>query len=269
MAIKGKKRSKGGRARARAAAPKPKLVEVKPPLAQRPWFRYTLLGLLVGVVALVAYLFWADYQADKRAEEERKAVARTGVAIENALIPVGEVAPGGTSVIILTELSTTLQEIQSGEFKESQVRSRVEEWLADIEGAQEGLDGVRTDNPDLRRAIRGLKEGLGLYTGVVNTVPDTLELEVEEREARLTEIQIQLQEATSQVQSAWLIYQNERTDVGLNQGTPGMGTGVPPGFPPGGEIPGLPPGSDIPGLPPGSDIPGFPPGEEIPIPEET
>jgi len=263
MAIKGKKRSKGGRAKARAAAPKPKLVEVKPPLARRRWFRVTVLAVLGAAAIVAGLLIWDSVQDARAREAEQKAVARTGVAIENALIPVGEAIPGGSGVIVLTELSTTLQEIQSGEFKEGRVRRRVEEWKGGISEAQEMLDGVETENKDLRRSIQAIREGLGLYTGVINTVPDALEVEGEERDARLAEIQAQLQTAAARVDSGWLIYRNERIDVGLDEGlNAGVDTQVPPGFPPGGEIP--------PGFPPGGEIPpGFPPGGEIPIPEAT
>lgn len=273
MAIKGKKRSRGGRAKARSAAPKPKLVEVKPPLAQRRWFRLAALAVVAAGVVTAGLLIWGEVQANREREAAQKAVARTGVAIENALIPVGEPIPGGGGVIVLTELSTTLQEIQSGEFKERQVLSRVEEWQGAVADAQEALDEIETDNNDLRRAIRAIREGLGLYTGVVNTVPDALDVEGEERDARLAEIQAQLQTAAARVDSGWLIYRNERIDVGLDEGlNAGVDTQVPPGFPPGGELPpGFPPGGEVPpGFPPGGEVPpGFAPGEEVPIPEAT
>ncbi len=234
MAIKGKKRSRGGRSRAPAAPPKPKLVTPKKPPFQRTWVRVTFVLIVLGGIAGGAWAIWVDRRNAAEREERQEAVSRAGLRIETALSQVGQVIPGA-GVLVLPEMSQAILEIQSGEFRPRRIRRGAEDWLERLAGADAALAAIETDNRDLRRAIRTLREGLAGYTAVAADVPGALDLDEEEREAFLTELQERLAEPAGIVNSGWLIYQNERVDVGLEgpeAPQPGVQTVIPPGFDP-------------------------------------
>lgn len=257
MAIKGKKRSRGGRTRV-AAAPRPVFVTPKKPLVQRIWFRTLVLAILVGTVAAAGFFFWQERRAAAEEEAAREDVARLGVAIETALI--GAAQPAGQSLVVMPEIGQTLVEFQTGEIRERRVLRRVEDFEQTLRAADERLAAIQTERAQARQAITRMREGLAQYQGVVADIPGFLELE-DEDEQRDAAIRLTtgLEEAGATFNTGWLIFLTLRSEVGLDQPAPEMD----PVFP--GTEPGLPPGFDPGMLPEDFDPEQLP--DEIPQPE--
>ncbi len=234
MAIKGKRRSRGGRSRAPAAPPKPKLVTPKKPLLRRTWVQATVLLILLGGIAGGALAGWRARRAAAEREELREAVARAGVRIETAVTQIGgQIGPG--AFLVLPEMGQAISEIQTGEYRERRIRRDAEDWAARLTAAEAALAAIETDNRDLRRAIQSLRDGITLHAEVAADVPRALDLEGKERRTLLRDLQRRLQEAGGTFNRGWLIYLNERIDVGLEgeeAPQPGVQTVFPPGFDP-------------------------------------
>lgn len=230
MAIKGKKRSRSGRARAPAAAPRPKLIEVKPPLVRRTWFRLTVLSVLVAAVVAGGLAGWAAKRASDEREREQRAVTRVGVQIENAMTFVGQQIPGGASFQVLPEAGSAIVQIQSGDFRERRIRRNVEDWIDRLGQSEQALQGIQTENGDLRRSVSRLLDGVQSYATVVGDLPAVLDVKGRERREMLEDLQQRLGEAAGEIDSGWLIYLNERIEVGLDTGgNPGLQPQLPPG----------------------------------------
>ncbi|HEX6262103.1 MAG TPA: hypothetical protein VF097_04575 [Actinomycetota bacterium] len=240
MAIKGKKRSRGGRSRARAVAPRPTLVVPKKPFFQRTWVRWSLIGLLVLTVSGLAFGVIAARRAAAEREAAQNEVERVGEELERAVAPVAQVS--GQSLVVLPQLGATLLDIQAGEARERRVRRQIARWEEDLAATRDDLGAIETDRRDLRRSIERISGGLEFFQVLLQGVPALLD---EEQEARVAEatvaLQGDLQTAAGTVQSGYLIYLNERVDVELDEGTPGLQTELPGnnpfGVPGPGEVP--------------------------------
>lgn len=246
MAIKGKRRSRGGKGRARAAAPRPVMVQRKPPLVRRTWFRLTVLAVLVLAAAGITF---GVVSARRQAAEEREAreeVQRVGALMEGALVGIGQAIPGGAPVI-LPELGQAVSGITTGDARPRRVERNAAEWEEGLTTGIERLAEIRTDRGDLRRAVAGVREGLELYLPIVREVPQVARLRGRRGEEAATALLESLSAAGAAVSEGWGIYQQARQEVGLDAGAP-QGQ---PQFPPGGQ-PQLPPGLD-PFAPPGSE----------------
>lgn len=249
MAIKGKKRSRGGRSRARVVAPRPTLVVPKQPFFRRTWVRVALVALLVLAVSGITFgVILARREAAEREAAQRE-VTRVGEELEAALAPVAQFA--SDSVLLLPELEPTIAHIQGGTAPRRQVERRLGRWETQLRAVSEDLQAIETDRPDLRRSMARIEDGLDMYTVILRSVATLLELEQQRRiDNAVIALQPQLQTAASTVQSGFLIYLNERVDVGL-EGRSGITT----------ELPGTNP-LDIPG-------PGEVPMPEAPAPQPT
>lgn len=241
MAIKGKRRSKGGKTRARAGAPRPTLVTPKPALVRRPWFRVTVVAVLVLAAAGIAFAIVAARRAAAERQAAREEVQRVGALLDGAVIEIAQQIPGG-GLVVLPEVGQTLSEITTGDARPPRVERDVAGWEEDLQAASERLADIRTERRDLRRAIRQIREGLDLYVGVVGELPETARLRGDARAEAAAGLQERLATAAGAVESGWLIYRNERVDVGLDENRPGVQTELPPGMnpfaPPGpGEVP--------------------------------
>lgn len=244
MAIKGKKRSRGGRSRA-GVAPRPRLVVPKKPFLRRTWVRVTLVALLVLVVSGITFGVIVARRSAVEREAAQREVTRVGEAMEEALAPVAQI--GGGTALILPELDPTIIEIQNGEARPRRVERLMARWEEDLGAAIEDLGAIETDRMGLRRAVERIGDGMEIYAVLIQGIPALLELETRpEIEEAILALQPEFQAAAGTVQSGYLIYLNERVDVGLDEGTPGFDT----------QIPGTNP----------FDLPG--PGE-VPAPEPT
>ena len=247
MAIKGKKRSRGGKARARSGAPRPTLVQRKPPLRRRTWFRATALLVLVLAAGGITYWVLAERRAAAEERAAREEIQRVGALMEGAIVGIGGVAQH--IPVILPELGQALSEITTGDARPRRVEQDAAEWEEGLEAASERLASIRTDRGDLRRAITGVRDGLDLYLPIARDLPDLTRLRGDERAEAAAAVLGQMDAARAAVDAGWEIYRNARAEVGLEVGTPG----VQPQIPPGGD-PFAPPGSE--GIP-------------VPIPEPS
>ena len=241
MAIKGKKRSRGGKARARSGAPRPTLVQRKPPLRRRTWFRATALVVLVLAAGGITYWVLAERRAAAEERAAREEVGRVGALMETSMTGVGQVIPGG-GLVVLPELGQAVSEITTGAARPRRVERDAAAWEESIRGALDRLRGIRTDRGDLRRSLERLQGGLGMYVPIIRELPKVVRLSGDELAEAVAGLQDRLAAAAGAVESAWLIYRNDRVDVGLDEGTPGIQTELPPGMnpfaPPGpGEVP--------------------------------
>lgn len=253
MAIKGKRRSRGGRARV-AAPPRPVFVEPKKPLFRRLWFRTLLGAVLIGLMATAGFFFWQERQAAAEAEEAREDVARLGVHIEGALLGVAQQLGG--QLIVLPEMGEALVQIQSGEARERRVRRQAEGWEEALRETDQSLAAIETDRGQIRQAIARLREGLGQFIALAGDIPEILDADDEdERRELAVELATRHQEASATISNGWLIYQGVRAEVGLEQQAPEMDPNVPPGFP------GIPPEGLDPELLP-DDVGSEPSAEE-------
>lgn len=226
MAIKGKRRSRGGRSRARTVAPRPTLIVPKKPFFRRTWVRVSLGLLLVLAVSGITFGVIAARRAAVEREAAQQEVTRVGEEMEEALAPVAQV--GTRSILPLPNLDPTIAEIQDGEARPGRVERLTAGWREDLRIALEDLQAIETDRRDLRRAIERIGEGLEMYAILIQGVPSLLELERQrEIEEALLALQPELRAAVGTVQSGYLIYLNERVDVGLDEGTPGFDPQVP------------------------------------------
>lgn len=254
MAIKGKKRSKGGR-KGPARAPKPKLVVRKPPLVRRTWFRITAVLVLVASAGAVTWGVLAARRSAAEEEAARREVTQVGVQLEAAITTSGGTI--STNTVLYQGISATMGEIVSGEARPNRIEKRVADWTENFETAKERLEGVETDRGDLRRATQRIDEGFDRLVAFIEQIPEVATLEGRELRQRALELQTEYGEATGTVSSGWVLYTNERIEVGLDEG------GQPGQLPPGQEP--FPPGQNP--FPPGQDP--FAPGGEAPVPAPT
>jgi hypothetical protein len=241
-----------------SAPPRPVMVTPKKPLVRRLWFRALVVTFLVGAVATGGFFAWQERRAAAELEAAREDVARLGVEIEAAVLGVGQPMPTG-EYAILPEMGQTLAEIGSGEFRPRRILRQVEEWEGALEDTEAALAAIETDQAGGRQALARMREGLGLYAGVVSSIPDALE---ETRDARRQEALVGLQtralEGAETFSSGWQIYVTLRAEVGLDAVPGGMDPGqLPPDFDP----TQLPPGFDPTQLPEGFDPTQLPEGE--------
>lgn len=228
MAIKGKRRSRGGKARARAGAPRPVLVQRKPPLARRTWFRVTAALVLVLAAAGIAFGVVVSRRNAAERQAAREEVQRVGALLEGSIVGIGGVAPGGVPVI-LPELGQTVSQITTGDARPRRVARDAAGWEEGLQAAIEELGGITTDREDLRRAVTQVREGLELYLPIVRDVPEVARLRGDERAEAAAKIQDGLAAAAAAVDSGWGVYRTARAEVGLSMGPPGLQPQVPPG----------------------------------------
>ena len=233
MAIKGKKRSRGGR-KAPARPPRPKLVVRKPPLIQRTWFRLTLVAVLIAGAGAVTWGVIAARRATAEREEAQREVTQVGAQIETAITVSGGIISSGS--VVYQDIAQTLGEIVAGEAKPRQVENRVQDWSAGFQQAAQRLDGIETGRRDLSRSIQRVGRGFDAFIDFLAGLPDLVGLEGKKLQNAAAELQTGFGRVNGIVNSGWLIYLNERVDVGLDEGTPGIQT-----FPPG-QNPFAPPG---------------------------
>lgn len=227
MAIKGKKRSRGGRSgRAIASAPRPTLVVRKKPLFRRTWFRVVLLIVVLGALGAASVAGWASYRDNQRQEAERRDVQRTGALIEGGLAVVGQGTPAGFSV--LPQIPGVLAEIQGGEARERRVREQAAGWAESARQAAAVLAEIETDNARLRSAVDRMGEALDSYAELAGRVGEAAGLEGRALRRELRALTEELTAAQGTFDTAWFEYQAARQAVGLG------GPEAPGGFgPPG------------------------------------
>lgn len=242
MAIKGKRRSRGGRTSV-GAAPRPQYVVPKKPVFQRTGVRvflilFVLAGIITGIVVGINVR-----NANRKRDEARQDVKEFQVRVEAALTAKGIGQTQAISVVVLPELGQTLSELQGNQIKKGQVKEKKEQletWNADAKEAAEKiavLDVGTSDYFDDLTASRNLiRQGLLMYAGLAKSISIALELEGTPRQDLVQNIVEQYPTAATVFDTGWQTMQQVRSDLGISQ----------PIVPPGLQQPGVP---GVPGVP--------------------
>jgi hypothetical protein len=266
LAIKGKRRSRGGRTSV-GTAPRPQYVVPRKPLFKRTGVRvFLILIVLAGVITgLVVGLNVRD--SNRRKEAAQQDVREFQIRVEAALTAEAVGQAQATSVLILPELGQTISELQAGQIKKGKVketREKLTKWNTDAKEAAEKVAVLDTGATEYAKDLsdtRGLiQQSLLIYAGLAQSVGIALDLEGQPRETLIQNILEQYPTAATVFDSAWRRLQTIRTELEIPQAA---GPGALPGGIPGG-VPGGVPGG-IPGGVPGG-IPGGVPGGVPAIP---
>lgn len=259
MAIKGKRRSRGGRASV-GAAPRPQFVVPRKPLFQRTGVRVFLIlillaGLITGIVVGLRVR-----NTNRKLDAARQDVKEFQVRVETALTAKGIGQKQSTSVVILQELGQTLSELQGGQIKKKkETHTKLDTWNTDAKEAAQtiaALDVGATEYVEDLTEVRSLfQQSLLLYAGLAKSVGVALDVDGEPRKTLIEGILEQYPTAATVFDAGWRQLRSIRQELEIPEpvtpppgltppgGVPGGVPGVPPGLPPGG-VPGLP--ADIP-----------------------
>ena len=242
MAIKGKRRSRGGRTSI-GAAPRPQFVVPKKPVFQRTGVRvflilFVLAGLITGIVVGINVR-----NTNRKREEAQQDVKEFQVRVEAALTAKAIGQTETTSVLILPELGQTISELQAGQIKKGQVKgtkAKLEIWNTDTKEAAEKIAvldvGVSEYQGDLNESKTLIRQSLIMYAGLAQSVSLALDLEGAPRETLLQNILEQYPTAATVFDTGWRALQTVRSELGIAE----------PIVPPGLQQPGVP---GVPGIP--------------------
>lgn len=249
MAIKGKRRSRGGRASV-GAAPRPQFVVPRKPLFQRTGVRIFLIlillaGLITGIVVGLSVR-----NTNRRLDAARQDIREFQVRVETALTAKGIGQKQSTSVVILQELGQTLSELQAGQIKKrKETHTKLDTWNTDAKEAAQSiaaLDVGATEYAKDLTEIRSLfQQSLLLYAGLAKSVGVAIDVDGESRKTLIEGILEQYPTGATVFDAGWRRLQSIRTELEIPEAI-----APPPGLTPPGGVPGLPPGG-IPGLPTG------------------
>ncbi|MFL5799839.1 MAG: hypothetical protein ACJ77A_18170 [Actinomycetota bacterium] len=180
MAIKGKGRTKAGR-RPVARGPRPGYVEPPKPLVRRTWFRWTAGAVvLAGIAAIVVAIFMISASNNrKEAKAARQHTRQSRVQqyvgpVTQYLQGVATPLPGGDQVAAFQDLSTQLQDFQSGKLSPADANKAGTEIATNAKAAAGKIQalGVTTivkgfpDLVDLLDSQEMLVESMNVYQQV-------------------------------------------------------------------------------------------------------
>lgn len=236
MAIKGKRRSRGGRTSV-GAAPRPQYVVPKKPVFQRTGVRiflilFVLAGIITGIVVGINVR-----NANRKRDEARQDVKEFQVRVEAALTAKGIGQTGSTSPLILPELGQTLSELQGGQIKKGQVKEKqgqLQTWNADAKEAADKIAlldiGSSEYAEDLTTSRNLIRQSLIMYAGLAQSMSIAIDLEGKPRESLVQNIVEQYSTAATVFDTGWRTLQGIRSDLGISE----------PIVPPGLQQPGVP-----------------------------
>jgi hypothetical protein len=236
LAIKGKRRSRGGRTSI-GAAPRPQFVVPKKPVFHRTGVRvflilFVLAGLITGIVVGINVR-----NSNRKREEAQQDVKEFQIRVEAALTAKAIGQTESTSVLILPELGQTISELQGGQIKKGQVeetKAKLETWNADAKEAAEKIAvldvGVSEYQGDLNESKTLIRQSLLMYAGLAQSVNIALDLEGKPRETLIQNILEQYPTAATVFDTGWRALQTVRSDLGIPESI------VPPGL----QQPGFP-----------------------------
>jgi hypothetical protein len=236
LAIKGKRRNRGGRTSI-GAAPRPQFVVPKKPVFQRTGVRvflilFVLAGLITGIVVGINVR-----NTNRKREEAQQDVKEFQIRVEAALTAKAIGQTQSTSVLILPELGQTISELQAGQIKKGQLKAtkaKLEIWNTDAKEAAEKIAvldvGVSEYQGDLNESKTLIRQSLLMYAGLAQSVSLALDLEGAPRETLLQNILEQYPTAATVFDTGWRALQTVRSDLGIAE--PIVPAGLQqPGFP--------------------------------------
>lgn len=258
MAIKGKRRSRGGRASV-GTAPRPQFVVPRKPVFQRTGVRVFLILILVAGIITGIVVGLKVRNTNRKLDAARQDVKEFQVRVETALTAKGIGQKQSTNVVILQELGQTLSELQAGQIKKrKETHTKLETWNTDAKAAAQTIAALDIGATDYAKDLTEVKslfqQSLLLYAGLAKSVGVALDVDGEPRKTLIEGILEQYPTAATVFDAGWQQLQTIRTELEIPEpvapppgltpgGVPGGVPGVPPGLPPGG-VPGLP--ADIP-----------------------
>lgn len=211
MAIKGKRKGRGGRSG--PGSPRPQLVPPRKPLLKRTGVRIALLLVLAG--AVTGGTLGALAAGGGGTEDERPAVARFGVRVENALIAASLGQPVGTGFLVLPELGESVARFQGGDLSLKELRDGAEDWRARATEGAEALQGIRAPNPVLGEAATRMAQALRLYSSLARSIRIATVLDEEDQAALLETVFEQFTVVAGAFDGGWQQLQAERARVGI------------------------------------------------------
>jgi hypothetical protein len=227
MAIKGKKKSRGGGARRRPAqAPRPQSQIV----SRTPWYRTSggrvaaAIGLAVGLAAVAALVTTLVGNANER---DRRRTATEDFVDEVRLLQQ-EVAPAGTGMMLAPATA------EEPAFQA--LRDEADEWVEVFEGAQ--TSSVEIAPPDgLGGALEIFRQSLALYAGAARTFDLATRLDGKEADRALALGTEQRDRASAIWSTGIALLDAELIDLGLDPSGIGLPAEAPEGLVPGdGEV---------------------------------
>lgn len=247
MAIKGKKKARGG-GRSVARAPRPVLVAARTPVLKRTGIRVTLVLVLLALAALITILALRARDESRKKEDATQDVKELETRM-NAIFTAKNVgAPDGLGgFAVLPELGSTLSQVQTGEAKAAEVKTKAEQWEKDAREASEKLAALATGSSELVAADLGsakalIQQGVTLYASIAKSLAVAVGIEDKDARTKLVESLLEQSSTASSVLSSG--FQRITTiktelEIPIATGAP-PGAGFPGGIPPG--VPGGVPG---------------------------
>jgi hypothetical protein len=236
MAIKGKRRSRGGRTSV-GAAPRPAYVVPRKPVFQRTGVRvFLILFLLAGIITGIVVGINVR-NANRKREEARQDVKEFQVRVEAALTAESIGQTGSSSPLILPELGQTISELQGDQIKKGQIKEKKEQlqtWNANAKEAAEKIALLDTGSSeyakDLTQSKNLIRQSLMIYAGLAQSVSIALDLEGKPRQDLIQNIVDQYPSGATVFDSGWQGLQTLRSELGIAE----------PIVPPGLQQPGFP-----------------------------
>lgn len=249
MAIKGKKKKSGGKAK--ATAPRRPVVAPKPKVFARKGFQVSVASLLALICGLFfGWAFWhgsPGVRALTKAESQRIASART--AIDGALTGVGRAAPPA-NFVALPDLATSLSNFTQGKMSDKSFGKLAQQSASSAKAASTQIIGVNTTKiatglpvqtiDQLMVAQDDLAQALSLFQTSSEMLYRATKASGKERASLISDAQTIRGNADDLISKGYRFYLLVLRAAGLQSAltasAPGIGglppgqTGLPPGF---------------------------------------
>jgi hypothetical protein len=245
MAIKGKRRSRGGRTSI-GAAPRPQFVVPRKPVFQRTGVRVFLILLLLAGIVTGVVVGINVRNSNRKRDQARGDVREFQVRVEAALSAEAIGQTQGTGPLILPELGQTISELQGGQIPKGQVKQtkeQLETWNTNAKEAAEKIAlldvGTSEYVEELNDSKNLIRQSLIMYAGLARELAIALDLEGKSREDLVQNIVDQYPSAATVFDTGWRTLQTLRSDLGIAE----------PIVPPGLQQPGVPGVPAVPAIP--------------------
>ncbi|MCA1832682.1 MAG: hypothetical protein ABR548_02435 [Actinomycetota bacterium] len=154
MAIKGKTKKKAGGARGRAGAPKPIVVERKPHLYSRTWFKRTFWSVVILAAVLGGLRVWQNVsRGNSLLRYDRNLVRSEGLLKQHL----------GSSVA--TGLSKNVEDFSAGKLDAKRFEDLGKLWEQDFKSSKDGVAKLHPPGP-AKDAQQMILNGVDAYVGV-------------------------------------------------------------------------------------------------------
>jgi hypothetical protein len=201
LAIKGKKKTRGGRPSTNA--PRPMVVAPKRPFLSRRSTRWGAFGLILAIVGTIMLVAWRNQREDERVERQGIAIDEVNSRLTLAVQGVAQPGAGG-ELSLLPQFVVQVEGFRNGTVKPAQVTKDNKGVPAALDAAIAGVgevdvpEGLR--NTDYTVEVIDAKtlmlQGLRTYKVAVRLTLTAAGLEGKDRTAVLEQVSEQVQVAT-------------------------------------------------------------------------